>query len=281
MESKIGSCFLGKTLELTDGKMFLAVTLDVGPRIIKMGKVGEESLMYEDVDDNVNKDVSLTYGDGKWWHIYGGHRIWISPEDETTYYPDNNPVSYELKGNGAIFTPPAWVERGVQPKLEITFVGEGKAEIKMSLTNIASETKKLCLWALTVMKCGGTLEVPLSKEDTGYLANRNLVIWHYNDIKDPRFDLQNDKIILKSSKVCKGPFKVGAFINPFRTEYTLNNTTFIKTVDVKGEPNDYPDYCSNMETYTNEHIHEVETLSPFKMVEPGDNITHIERWEVK
>ena len=30
MESKIGTCFLGKTLELTDGKMFLAVTLDVG-----------------------------------------------------------------------------------------------------------------------------------------------------------------------------------------------------------------------------------------------------------
>ena len=39
MESKIGSCFLGRTLELTDGKIYLAVTLDVGPRIIKMGKV--------------------------------------------------------------------------------------------------------------------------------------------------------------------------------------------------------------------------------------------------
>ena len=281
MESKIGSCFLGRTLELTDGKMYLAVTLDVGPRIIKMGKVGEESLMYEDVDDNVNKDVSATYGEGKWWHIYGGHRIWISPEDETTYYPDNGQVDYELKENGAVFTPAPWVERGVQPKLEITFIGEGKAEVKMSLQNITSEEKSLCLWALTVMKCGATLEVPLSTKDTGYLANRNLVIWHYNDIKDPRFDLQNDKIILKSNPICKGPFKVGSYLNPIRTEYTLGNTTFIKEVEVDAEPNEYPDYCSNMETYTNQYIHEVETLSPLRMVKAGESLVHVEKWEVR
>lgn len=281
MQTKIGSCFLGKTLEMTDGKMFLAVTLDVGPRIIKMGKVGEESLMYEDVDDNVNKDVSATYGNGKWWHIYGGHRIWISPEDETTYYPDNEPVSYEIKENGAVFTPNPWTERGVQPELEITFVGEGKAEIKMSLKNITSESKKLCLWALTVMKCGGKLEVPLSTEDTGYLANRNLVIWHYNDVKDERFDLQNDKLILKSNKVCKGPFKVGTYLNPIYTEYTLNNTVFTKKVEVSNAPCDYPDYCSNMETYTNQYIHEVETLSPLENVAPGKTLTHVELWEVK
>ncbi len=281
MESAIGSCFLGRTLELTDGKMFLAVTLDVGPRIIKMGKVGEDSLMYEDVDDNVNKDVSKTYGEGKWWHIYGGHRIWISPEDETTYYPDNNPVNYVLKEDGAIFTPPVWAERGVQPKLEITFLGEGEAEIKMSLQNVTAEEKKLCLWALTVMKCGGKLEVPLSTENTGYLANRNLVIWHYNDIKDPRFDLFNDKLVLVSSKVCKGPFKVGTYLKHIHTEYTYGNTTFVKDLDAEGTPEEYPDFASNMETYTNEHIHEVETLSPLKSVKAGESITHIEKWSIK
>ena len=51
MESKIGSCFLGRTLELTNGKIIVGVTLDVGPRIIKLQKVGGENLMFEDVDD--------------------------------------------------------------------------------------------------------------------------------------------------------------------------------------------------------------------------------------
>ncbi|MBO5774221.1 MAG: hypothetical protein J6R44_05250 [Clostridia bacterium] len=281
MESKIGSCFLGRTLELSDGKIYLAVTLDVGPRIIKMGKVGEESLMYEDVDDNVNKDVSAEYGEGKTWHIYGGHRIWISPEDETTYYPDCNPVNYELKENGAVFTPPAWTERGVQPVLDITFLEEGKVSVKMSLKNITGEEKTLCLWALTVMKCGAKLVVPLSTEDTGYLANRNLVIWHYNDIKDERFELYNDKLVLNSNPVCKGPFKVGTYLNPIRTEYTYGNTTFIKEVEVTAKANEYPDFCSNMETYTNQYIHEVETLSPLKNVLPGEELVHEEIWSIK
>ena len=280
MDYKIGSCFLGKTLELTDGKIYLAVTLDVGPRIIAMGKVGGESIMYQDVDDNVNKDVSKEYGEGKWWHIYGGHRIWISPEDETTYYPDCNPVSYSIDGNVATFTPPVWAERGVQPELKLTFKGDGKVDVAMSLKNVSDEQKTLCVWALTVLKVGGTVVVPLSTKDTGYLANRNLVIWHYNDIKDERFSLENDKIILKSSKDAKGPFKVGSYLNPIHTEYSYGDTLFIKDVDVE-EGSKYPDFCSNMETYTNQYIHEVETLSPIKQVAPGETLTHIEKWTIK
>ena len=40
MESKLGSCFLGRTLKLTNGTIIVGVTLAVGPRIIKSQKVG-------------------------------------------------------------------------------------------------------------------------------------------------------------------------------------------------------------------------------------------------
>ena len=176
METRIGSCFLGRTLELSNGKIVVGVTLDVGPRIIKLQKPGGENLMFEDVADNVNKDVSAVYGEGKKWHIYGGHRIWLSPESLETYYPDNAPVVSELKPNGAIFTPPAWTERGVQPVLDLEFTPDGALEVRMRVKNISDVKQKLCVWGLTVMKCGGTLTLPLSTEDTGFLANRNLVL---------------------------------------------------------------------------------------------------------
>ena len=96
METRIGSCFLGRTLELSNGKIVVGVTLDVGPRIIKLQKPDGENLMFEDVADNVNKDVSAVYGEGIKWHIYGGHRIWLYPASLETYYLHSAPVVYAL-----------------------------------------------------------------------------------------------------------------------------------------------------------------------------------------
>ena len=108
------NCFLGKAVTLSDGKTELTVTLDVGPRIIslrtyleKQGRMSN-NIMYEDVPDVVNKDCSSYYGEGKVWHIYGGHRLWLSPEDITTYYPDSYPVEFQPIDNGGIFTPRKW-----------------------------------------------------------------------------------------------------------------------------------------------------------------------------
>lgn len=279
MEYKIGSCFLGRTLEFTDGKIEIGVTLDVGPRIIKLNKIGSESIMYEDVAESVTRDVSAEYGEGKMWRIFGGHRIWLSPEDNTTYYPDCTPVEYEITPNGAIFTPKAWTERGVAPSLEIVMRGNGELDVVMRMKNIDGETRRLCVWALTVLKVGSVVTVPLSTEDTGFLANRNIVLWHYNDVHDERFTLDNDKFVLRGTPDAEGPFKVGTWLKHVKAEYRYKDTLFIK--ETEGLAGDAPDFCCNMETYTNRYIHEVETLSPIRDVAPGETLVHIEKWTVR
>lgn len=279
METRIGSCFLGRTLELSNGKIVVGVTLDVGPRIIKLQKPGGENLMFEDVADNVNKDVSAVYGEGKKWHIYGGHRIWLSPESLETYYPDNAPVVSELKPNGAIFTPPAWTERGVQPVLDLEFTPDGALEVRMRVKNISDVKQKLCVWGLTVMKCGGTLTLPLSTEDTGFLANRNLVLWHYTDIRDPRLTIANDRIILTGSTDAESPLKIGTYLNEIRAFYRYGDTLFTK--ECISKPGEYPDFTCNFETYTSELIHECETLSAAEEVAPGEEIIHTEKWRLE
>ena len=275
-------CFLGKALSVDDGKTEITVTLDVGPRIIGLKPVGGFDMMFHDVNDSVNHDCSAYYGRNKKWHIYGGHRIWLSPEDETTYYPDNDAVSYIIENNTVTFTPPIWKKVNVSPSLSITF-NNGTLTIENSIKNLGKK-RPLCIWALTVMKSGGTLTLPLSTEDTGYLANRNLVIWHYASLQDERLTLCDDKIILNSSVSVSKPYKLGTYCDDINASYELTidgvTQTFTKrTKGVKGA--NYPDFTCNFETYCSDLIHELETLSPIVEVKKNETLTLTEIWTVK
>ncbi|HHY79459.1 MAG TPA: hypothetical protein GX516_03735, partial [Thermoanaerobacter sp.] len=42
----------------------------------------------------------------------------------------------------------------------------------------------------------------------------------------------------------------------------------------------YPDFGVSFETYTNDWMLEIETLSPFTKLQPGETVEHIEEWEL-
>lgn len=275
-------CFLGRAIELDDGKTVLTVTLDVGPRIIGLRKIDGFNIMYEDVTDSVNKDCSSFYGEGATWHIYGGHRLWLSPEDISTYYPDCGKVNCEIIENGAVFTPAAWKKVEVQPSVKVEFQPDGEIKITHSVTNLG-ERRKLCLWALTVMKAGGKMVCPLSEEDTGLLANRNIVMWSYASFNDPRFELKDNAATLSSSKEISPAFKFGAYRRELEASYELeeNGKKARFTKRTAGEDGaDYPDFSCNFESYCTNLIHEIETLSPIKTVDKGETIVHTEYWRL-
>src|SRR4051812_28076102 len=71
-----------KTYKLSNGDVELIVLADVGPRIIWYGFSGGENELHE-----VAADAGST--GGTQFRLYGGHRLWVSPEVESTYYPDN------------------------------------------------------------------------------------------------------------------------------------------------------------------------------------------------
>ena len=73
-------------IRLSNERMELIATTDVGPRIIRLGFVGGQNL-FKTFDETLGQ----TGGDE--WHSYGGHRLWVAPEDRNrTYAPDNAPV---------------------------------------------------------------------------------------------------------------------------------------------------------------------------------------------
>lgn len=278
---KESKCFLGRSVVLSDGTIELEVTLDVGPRIISLNKIGGENIMFQDVGDSVNRDCSEVYGEGETWHIYGGHRMWLSPEDESTYYPDNDAVSVEFTETGAVFTPKQWKVCALQPSLEIVMIGNGTVELRHTFKNCSKDDKKLCIWVLTVLKTGGELTVPLSTEDTGLLANRNLVFWSYTNLSDPRISITDTELKLKGVTGSATNIKIGLYKKDLKAIYRLGDTTLVKTLQETGSPEEYPDFNCNLETYTSALIHEIETLSPMKTVKSGEALTHKEIWEVK
>jgi hypothetical protein len=279
---KFGTSFLGRTISLDNGVIEFSVSLDVGPRITSFSTLGGLNVMYEDTCDLVNKDCSKVYGKGNKWHIYGGHRLWLSPEDLSTYYPDNEKVCYDLTENGILVYPKKWQIIDIQPQILIEFVADNKLKITHKVKNLGDK-RKLCLWALTVMKAGGEMTLKLPTLDTKLLPNRNIVLWQYAKINDPRVLISDDKIIAKSDIREPNPYKIGAYNKDIHAKYVLEENgkkaTFIK--EAKGIADEiYPDFHCNFECYFSDKIHEIETLSSIREVEKEQDIEHIEFWQI-
>ena len=66
--------------QLSNGTVELIVLADVGPRIIFYGFCNGENELHE-----VDRDSGLSGGCD--FRLYGGHRLWVSPEVERTYFP--------------------------------------------------------------------------------------------------------------------------------------------------------------------------------------------------
>lgn len=278
MTFRESECFFGKCLVISTQSVEIAVTLDVGPRIISLSKKNGSNIFFNDIKDEINKDVSAIFGKGEQWHIYGGHRIWLSPEAEHTYIPDNQHVEYKIKDNRAVFYPAVWEQREIATRLEIEVVEDSLFKIEMYAKNISATTATFGLWGLTVCRAGGNLEIALPLEDMGYLPNRNLVFWSYSDINDSRLHINNEKLTIRGSILAPSPLKVGTFNQNVYCAFYLDDTVFIKQAYLP--QGIYPDMGCNIECYTNNLMQEVEVLSPIKSVASGEEISLSEFWRI-
>ncbi|MDF2938011.1 MAG: hypothetical protein K0Q90_3384, partial [Paenibacillaceae bacterium] len=90
----------GNCVEISNGIVDVVATVDLGPRIIRYGFKGQANLFKEDAEQSITNPV-LYEGTEDTWHIYGGHRLWTSPEvHPRSYYPDNEPVAWCVTETG-------------------------------------------------------------------------------------------------------------------------------------------------------------------------------------
>ena len=167
----------GRCICVTNGVIEAYVTVDIGPRIIRFGYVDGQNIMCSNrkaFGPKDDKEFTDYFGEGKRWENLGGHRIWLSPESyPETYYPDLEPVSYEITENGAVFTPNPEVENGAAKSLEIKMdADDANMQVIMRVKNISEKDKDFAVWGLSVSEKGGTLIIPMNTNDTGLLSNR-------------------------------------------------------------------------------------------------------------
>ena len=161
---------IGKCLKVTNGKIEFLVSCDVGPRILELKLCSDESVLFYDKNDDFEQselDFSC-YGDLGCWHIYGGHRLWASPEKEIrTAYPDNKPVTVEEIPDGVIVTGECQVNNNIQVEMAIKFIADNKISIEHQITNKNAYSIEIAAWPITVVNYGGFAAVRMIEEDTG------------------------------------------------------------------------------------------------------------------
>jgi hypothetical protein len=272
----------GNCIEVSNGIIDLIATLDFGPRIIRFGLVGRENEFFED------KELELTQGGeqfnvfgGGEWHIYGGHRLWHSPEvSPRSYYPDNSKVSWTEVENGIKLRPEEEKWNQMQKEIEIIMSPESaKVKVIHRITNTGAWDVEFAPWALSVMAPGGKEVVPQPQRDTGLLGNRILALWPYTKMNDKRVYWGDKFITLQQDPNAEGPFKFGLTNEDGWAAYFNHNNMFVKYYK-HNKDGVYPDFGVSYETYTNKFMLEIESLGELKRTAPGETVEHIEEWEI-
>lgn len=271
----------GKCVRISNSIIDVIVTIDLGPRIVRFGFVGDANILYNDLERKYvtnNSSMDERYGKDAAFYCYGGHRIWLSPERmPDTYYPDNEPVIYCVLPEGVSFTPARQKHNEMQLNFEV-IMGEDATDIMVvhSAKNCSSEKQSYALWSVTMVNGGGVEIIPQNYNSSNtLLPNRAFSVWPYTDINDKRITLGNKYLTIQHDNEIDKALKIGVNDGSGWALYTNHDYTLVKRY-IHSAQAMYPDYGCSYETYVNKDYVEMESLSPLYGIEPGEGIRHVD-----
>lgn len=275
----------GRCVKISNGIIEAYITVDVGPRIIRFARKDGENVLYNDIarkSKRSGKEYDNYYYEGATWYLYGGHRLWITPESSPeTYYPDNDEVKYQFTETGAVFTPPAQKGNLIQMQTEV-IMSENSADmqVKHTVTNLRDTNRKFALWGVTVLGQGGLEIIPQNTHDTGLLPNRTVALWPYTDVTDERFYFGKDYITLRQDANAKCAFKIGTDDYSGFAAYSYKDSVFVCRYEPEHPDSEYPDNNVSFETYTDGTVLEMEMLSRIFDTAPGESAEFSMNWSL-
>ena len=268
--------FNGWPTQILENKFLRLEFLAGSPRIVRFNPAGKPN-MFADLGSDF---IETPYGK---FYLRGGHRLWHAPEAmPRTYLPDSDGATVSDIPGGARIDQPAEPWTNISKSIEIRLNPERPQVIlRQELRNDGPWVVELAPWALTMFRQGGVgiFPQPVGNSDpSGLLANRQISIWPYTRMDDPRLVLRDDCILLNATPSLP-PVKIGYF-NPHGWQgYWLDGVLFVKRFDpFPGAA--YPDGGCNTETYCNDKFIELESLAPLTSLVPGETVIHTETWEL-
>jgi hypothetical protein len=244
-------------------------------RVVGLSLNGKPNLM---ADVTSQPPTPTPYGD---YLFIGGHRLWHAPEDLPRSYIPDNEISITDLPDGVILESKTEPGTGIRKRIEIRLAADKPSvTLTHTLVNDGLWAVELAPWAITQLRLGGTAILPMPVGNTdaaGLLHNRQLSLWPYTRMNDPRVKWDDKFILFKADAL--PPFKVGYFNPHGWLAYWLDGVLFRKTFEAHaGLP--YPDNNCNAEMYCGERFVELESLAPLLPLNPGDSTTHVEKWDL-
>lgn len=264
-------------VQLKNDAVELLITQSVGPRIIRLGFSGGDNLLAE------LPEVALDCPGSGQMHVYGGHRLWHSPEVKArTYLPDDDPVSITPVAAGVQVVQPTEAKTGIRKSMRVTLPdNSATVVIDHTLKNEGLWPVELAPWGITQVKPGGVGILPQAvgnADPDGVLANRRLALWPYTDVQSSHIQWGNHFIFIHAN-MQQDALKVG-FPNPAGwLAYYVDGTLFVKQANYLAGA-EYPDFGSSTECYCRREFIELETLGPLVSLAPGEETTHRETWRL-
>ena len=269
------------TYRISNATVELVVLADVGPRVLSYAFVGGENIFHE-----IPEQAGLAGGSE--FRLYGGHRLWIWPEVDRTYFADNSPVAVSQDHTLVRFTAPlesASPGSSLQKELEIQLDEQGsRVTLNHCVTNRDSRPTELAPWAPTMMRAGGRAVLPFppraAMDKDHFQSVGPLTLWPFTDFADSRWILGTEYIQLRQQRnpACRFQEQMTGVYNPAGWgAYFLNGTLFVKSAPVTPGAV-YPDFGCNFEVFTNLDFLELESLGPKVQLNPGETIRHTESW---
>lgn len=265
--------------QIESGDCRMIATADIGPRIVHLGRGDGENLL-KLFEDQIGKTG------GEDWRLVGGHRIWYAPEDPVeSYIPDNNPVEVECLSPEEICFK-VRLKPEVEKSLIMRVATKGKGfELVNQVRNLSDRVMRTASWGITTLAPGGVGFMPLSKaltQSETLCASGRLNLWDYTNFSDPAYTWHSDWIEFHQTRVLSKQ-KVGTYLQNPWLAYRLSDSLVIKTFDFHREDvssTQFPDLGSNVEVYFDAYMLELEGLSPWTDLQPGETVSHTERLQV-
>ena len=254
------------------GEVAMVIVTEVGPRILSLSVAGGPNLLFVD-----RETVGQGQGDAA-WHIYGGHRVWVAPETEDTYAPDNERCEVEVSEEGLTAIAPAAPRTGLQKRLTVT-ANEGRLVVEQGVCNLGGALYPGAVWSLTCVEPNGVIAFPWGREGSWDL--KKIVYWgrwmgHSTDVASRQWQPGADLFQVVPTGE-EG--KVGTGSPEGWVALCREDATFVKSYRrVPGAR--YADEGCSLQVYTCDRFIEMETLGPLTIFYPGEEVVHREVWTV-
>ena len=274
----------GPCISMSNQTIEMIVTVEKGPRIVYLGFIGEENILFQDKEQKhffLNNEISQICGQTAYHYLYGGHRFYLSPSHlPEARYPDNEAVVYSMDDDGVLFQAPTQKTSGLQLSYKI-MLGETGSDFMIVHTaaNHSADTQRVALCTSTMVKPGGFAVLPQNQGNEFFVADRVYVYWPFTRLHDPRFDMHSDFMTVQQDASMDYPFKIGYNNMQGWISYVNGNTVLSKRYvnDAKAV---YPDNDASSQVYCSKDFLELTVQSPLYRIEPEDTVKHVENFSL-